>query len=264
MARSERSAKPGGVYVGMISISSPVLAALWGLVAGGALLLGAGAGYYFRLPKYVSSSVMAFGIGVLVSALAFDLMTEAAETGGVGAALSGFVLGAGLYALTNLALARAGARKRKVASRAAGSAAASLAIAVGSLLDGIPESAAIGISLLDGEGVALTTVFAICISNIPEGLSSSAGMKSAGKTARYVFGIWGAIALACSISAGLGYVFIGELGPFYTGAASATAAGAIFVMLIDTMIPEAFEEMHALSGPVAAAGFLLAFATSHI
>lgn len=231
-------------------------------MAGGALLLGAAIGYFVRLPKVVSASVMAFGIGVLVSALAFNLMEEAYATGGVVAAVVGFTIGGAIYALANAALARAGARSRKNSSRVG--AGASLAIAIGSLLDGIPESAVIGISLLEGEGVAVVTMLAIFISNVPEGLSSSIGMKAAGKSAIYVFGIWGGIALACGVSALLGYLVIGGLGSFYIGAAIACAAGAIFVMLIDTMIPEAFDEMHNWSGPIAAAGFLFAFALGHI
>ncbi len=242
-------------------LTLPVQAALWGLVAGGALLVGATIGYFVRLPRVFSASVMAFGIGVLISALSFDLMEEAVATGGVIAAVIGFTLGGSIYALANAALAKAGARERKVSTRAVG---ASLAIAVGSLLDGIPESAAIGISLLDGEGVALVTVLAIVLSNIPEGLSSAIGMKAAGKSAVYVFTIWTTIALACSISAFLGYVVIGGLSEVYIAAAIACAAGAIFVMLIDTMIPEAFDEMHTLSGPIAALGFLFAFAMGYI
>ena len=245
-------------------ISPAVQAALWGLVAGGALLLGATIGYFVRLPKVVSASVMAFGIGVLMSALAFNLMEDAFETGGVVAAVTGFGIGAAIYAVANAVLARAGARARKLSTRAGTGATASLAIAIGSLLDGIPESAAIGISLLDGEGVALVTMLAIFISNVPEGLSSAIGMKSTGKSAAYVFGIWGTIAMACGLSAALGYLVIGDLGPFYIGAAIACAAGAIFVMLIDTMIPEAFDDIHNWSGPIAAAGFLFAFTLSHI
>lgn len=240
----------------------PIQTALWGLVAGGALLLGAAIGYFVRLPKVVSASVMAFGIGVLISALAFNLMEEAFEIGGVVAAVTGFIIGGAIYTIANAALAHAGARSRKRSTGAG--AGASLAIAIGSLLDGIPESAAIGISLLDGEGVALVTMLAIFISNVPEGLSSSIGMKAAGKSAAYVFGIWGSIALACGVSALLGYLIIGGLGTFYIGAAIACAAGAIFVMLIDTMIPEAFDEIHNWSGPIAGAGFLFAFALGHV
>lgn len=244
-------------------IALPLQAALWGLLAGSALVLGAAIGYFARLPRVVSSGVMAFGIGVLVSALAFDLMDEALGTGGLFAAIAGFVFGAALYAVANAILARSGARERKLSGRKAG-VGASLAIAIGSLLDGIPEAAAIGVSLLDGEGVALVTMLAIWISNVPEGLSSTVGMKAAGKPAGYIFSIWGGIALMCAVSAFLGYMVIGQFGPFWIGAAIASAAGAIFVMLIDTMIPEAFNDIHNLSGPIAAAGFLFAFAATHV
>lgn len=249
----------------MTSLPLPLQATLWGAVAGGALLLGAFAGYYLRLPRRVSSAVMAFGVGVLISALSFNLMTEAFQKGGMTAAVAGFTVGSLLYALANAGLAKAGARTRKRAHHGAGvSAGASLAIAIGSLLDGVPESAAIGISLLDGEGVASVTVLAVFISNIPEGMSSAAGMRRAGKKALYVFGLWGAIAIACALSAAAGAVFLGSLGPAVMGAAIACAAGAILVMLIDTMIPEAFDDLHALSGPIAALGFLIAFFASHV
>ncbi|PVA11391.1 ZIP family zinc transporter [Pelagivirga sediminicola] len=249
----------------MQMIPLEIQAALWGLVAGGALLLGAAAGYFLRVPTRLASMIMAFGVGVLVSVLAFNLMDEAARTGGIGAAVAGFAAGGSVFALANSVLARAGAGERKNSARSgAGTAAASLAIAVGSLLDGIPESAAIGISLLDGEGVALVTMLAIFISNVPEGLSSTVGMKAEGKSAWYIFRIWGVIMLACSFSAFAGVALIGALGGFWIGGATAFAAGAIFVMLIDTMIPEAFDEIHALSGPVAAVGFLLAFAATHL
>lgn len=248
----------------MSAIPVIVQAGLWGFIAGGALLIGALIGYYLSLPRRVTSSIMAFGIGVLIAALSFDLMTEAFITGGVWAAISGFIFGAASFAIANATLARAGAQNRKMSMAKPAGASASLAIAVGSLLDGVPESAAIGISLLDGEGVAWVTVAAIFISNVPEGLSSSVGMKRDGKSAIYVFSIWISIALACAVAACLGYALIGQAGPFWIAAATATAAGAIFVMLIDTMIPEAFEDIHAWSGPVAAAGFLFAFGISHM
>lgn len=246
------------------SLPLAVWAAFWGGVAGGALLIGALIGYFVQLPSRVCGTVMAFGVGVLISALAFNLMHEAFERGGLIAAALGFTLGAALYSIANAILAGAGARVRKRSTRpVAGTGTASLAIAVGSLLDGVPESAAIGISLLDGQGVASVTVFAIVISNVPEGLSSAVGMRRSGKSATYVFSLWGAIALACSLAAAAGAVFFGGLGPAVAGAAVACAAGAILVMLVDTMIPEVVGDLHALTGPIAAAGFLVAFAASH-
>lgn len=238
-------------------------AALWGGLAGGALLLGGAVGYFLDIPRKTSALVMAFGVGVLIACLAFNLMEEAVHIGGVVPSAIGFVLGGALFALANAVLTRRGAQHRKRSAPPGGAAAtASLAIALGALLDGVPEAAAIGTSLLDGEGVALVTVMAIFISNLPEGLSSTVGMKAAGLPGRVIFGIWGAISIACMVGAWLGYAFIGQFGPFYIAIAVASAAGAILVMIVDTMIPEAFEELHAVSGPVAAAGFLLTFIAS--
>lgn len=239
-------------------------AALWGGVAGGALLLGAAVGYFIRMPRVINAGVMAFGVGVLIACLAFNLMAEAVHSGGVLAAALGFAIGAALYAVANAVLAWQGAKHRKRSRHPAGvTATASLAIALGALLDGVPEATAIGTTLLDGEGVALVTLIAIFISNLPEGLSSTVGMKAAGKSGQFIFTIWGSITLACMVSAWLGYAFIGQFGDFYVAMAVASAAGAILVMIIDTMIPEAFEDLHAASGPIAAAGFLLTFVAAH-
>lgn len=238
-------------------------ASLWGGLAGTSLLLGAAIGYFTNIPRSVNAGIMAFGVGVLIACLAFNLMAEAIHIGGVIPAALGFTFGATLYAVANSVLAHWGAKHRKRSSQGTTTATASLAIAVGALLDGVPEAAAIGTSLLDGKGVALVTVTAIFISNLPEGLSSTVGMKSAGKSGRFIFSIWVGITLACMISAWLGYAFIGQFGPFYVAMAVACAAGAILVMIIDTMIPEAFEEIHSLSGVIAAAGFLFTFVAAH-
>lgn len=241
-------------------------AALWGLAAGFSLVLGAALGYLLHLPQRLIAIIMAFGAGVLIAALAFELMDEAAARGGVAAALGGFIAGAALYAAVNAALAFQGARHRKRSGPLHGAAkggGAALAIALGSLIDGLPESAAIGISLLDGEGVGAAVVIAVCLSNVPEGLSSAAGMKRAGRSPLYIFGVWGSIGMLCAAASYAGYSAFAGLPPFYIAAALGLAAGAILVMIVDTMIPEAFEETHALAGPVAAAGFLLAFAVHH-
>lgn len=112
---------------------------------------------------------------------------------------------------------------------------------MGALLDGIPESAVIGVSLIGGGGVGAATVVAIFISNLPEGLSSAVGMKGAGRSARYVFGVWGGIALASGLAALAGYLSGSALGPAGVAVLTAIAGGAILAMLTDTMIPEAVE-----------------------
>ena len=149
--------------------------------------MGAPFAWLLQVPQRIVASVMAFGAGVLISALAFDLVDEAETTGGLTATVLGFLVGAVAYVLANVALAKRGARHRKrsgdqqpTEDEQAGSGSA---IAIGALLDGIPESVVLGLSLLGGNGVGVPVLVAIFISNLPEGLSSAAGMKHGGRSA---------------------------------------------------------------------------------
>jgi zinc transporter, ZIP family len=243
-------------------------AGLWGLLAGTALLVGAAIGYLAKVPSRVIAGVMAFGAGVLISALSFELMDEAFQRGGFDSTAIGFLSGAVIYSLANWALARRGAKHRKRSgthhpseSEHPGSGAA---IAVGALLDGIPESIAIGVSMIQGGAVSVVTVAAIFLSNIPEGLSSSAGMKKAGRGAKYVFGVWGTIAFVSGLASLFGYAVFSHLSREVIAATTALAAGAILAMLADTMMPEAFEEAHSLAGLITVFGFLAAFVISKL
>lgn len=247
---------------------SLIEAGLWGLVGGSALLLGAAIAWFARLPQRLIAAIMAVGSGVLISAVAFDLMDEAFRQGGFPATGIGFIAGAAAYTLANVFVSRRGARHRKrsgsnaAAQQSPAAADSGATIAIGALLDGIPESVVIGISLLDGGGVSVVTVAAVFLSNVPEGLSSAAGMKRAGRRASYVFGVWGGIALASGAAAMIGNVALAGAAPTIIAAVTAIAAGAILAMLVDTMIPEATEETHEYSGLIAVTGFLLAFILS--
>jgi zinc transporter, ZIP family len=240
-------------------------AGFWGLVAGAALLVGAAVGYRFKVPARLVAAVMAFGSGVLISALSFELMDEAFRTGGFAATALGFLGGAAVYTLANWWLSHGGARHRKRSGCQPSEAehgGSGMAIAVGALLDGIPESIVIGLSMLGGGKVSMVAVTAIFLSNVPEGLSSAAGMKKAGRSPRYIFGIWGGIALASGLAALAGFTLFEGVSRAMVAATTATAAGAILAMLADTMIPEAFEEAHDFAGLITVAGFLAAFALS--
>jgi ZIP family zinc transporter len=241
-------------------------AGLWGLLGGGALVIGALIAWFSTVPPKIVASVMAFGSGVLISAVAFDLMEEAAKVGGLPATALGFLCGAVVYLAANLVLARHGARPRKRSGdqqpsekEQSGSGAA---IAIGALLDGVPESVVLGLGLLGGGSVSLSVLAAVFISNVPEGLSSAAGMKRNGRSARYVFGVWVGIAVASGLAALLGYVLLGGAPPEVEAVITAVAAGAILTMIADTMIPEAFENTHAWTGLITTVGFLSAFAIS--
>ena len=240
-----------------------IQAGLWGLAAGGALVMGALVAWLIDVPQRVVASVMAFGAGVLISALAFDLVDEAETKGGLTATVLGFLAGAIAYLLANLLLAKRGARHRKRSGEQQPSEqeqnGSGSAIAIGALLDGIPESVVLGLSLLGGKGVGVSVLAAIFISNLPEGLSSAAGMKRNGRSARYVFGVWGAVAIASGIAGLLGCLLLQGASPELVAAITALAAGAILTMVADTMIPEAFEHTHLYAGLITTLGFLTAF-----
>jgi ZIP family zinc transporter len=238
-------------------------AGAWGWIAGSALLIGALAGWFLRLPAKLVAIVMSFGSGVLISALSFDLMEEAARNGGLPFTALGFVGGATMFTGANYVLAKRGAKHRKRSRHQPSEdehGGSGTAIALGALLDGIPESIVIGTSLLAGKGVSMVAVVAIFLSNLPEGLSSAVGMRAANRSLRYVLGLWSGIAFVSGIASILGYVVFGGMSPAITSAVTAVAAGAILAMIVDTMVPEAVEEAHALAGLVTVAGFLCAFA----
>lgn len=241
-------------------------ALMWGTIAGGALVVGSGLAWWWTIPPKVVSSIMSFGAGVLISALSFDLVAEAADGGGLWPTVAGFLAGALAYVAANALLERRGAKHRKRSNGKQPSEeqhpGSGTAIAIGALLDGIPESVVLGLGLVSGGAVSPAMLAAVFISNVPEGLSSTAGMKKGGRSAGYVFGVWGGIALISGISALVGYAALHNAPAEVVAFITAVAAGAILAMLADTMIPEAFEEHHLLTGLIASLGFLTAFTIS--
>ena len=237
-------------------------AAFWGFVGGVALLVGAGIGLALRVPSRVVGGVMAFGSGVLISAVAFDLVEEGFERSGTGPVLIGLAAGALAFSAGDLVLDRAGGndRKRSGGQQAGG---AAMAIALGAMLDGIPESAAIGVTLLDGGGVGVAMVAAVFLSNIPESLSAAVGLRKAGRSVRWIVGLWLGVAVVSAVAAAVGFAVLGGAPGSTVAAVQAFAAGAILTMLADTMMPEAFEDTRALTGILTCAGFVAAFVLSH-
>lgn len=239
-----------------------IVAGFWGWLAGSALLIGAAIGYFVNLSQKSISAVMAFGSGVLISAICFELMNKAVQNGHFLYPSIGFLSGAVIYSLAAKLVSTQGGKHRKRSSKqddGSGS-----AIAIGALLDGIPESIVIGLTVLAGGSVSLVAVFAIFISNLPEGISSSSGMKKAGRSKKYVFSLWLGIALISGIASIAGYTLFGHLGDNVIGSIMCLAAGAMLAMIVTTMIPEAYEEDRDWSGIITVLGFLVSFMASHL
>jgi ZIP family zinc transporter len=208
---------------------------------------------------------MGFGGGVLIAILSFELVEEAYAHAGFAPTAIGFVVGAVVYSTANWLLSRHGAANRKrcggcveqpTEEAAPGS---GLTLAVGALLDGIPEALIIGLSLTQSAGVSVVAVVGFFISNFPEGLSSAAGMKHAGRPPGYVLGVWTTIALLSGVAALVGYTIFGRLPGEVVAATGSVAAGGLLAMVAETMIPEAFDQAPEFIGLITVAGFLVAF-----
>ncbi len=239
-------------------------AGLWALLGASSLILGAALAYLFELPKRLVAGIMAFGCGVLVSAVAYDLVLEGFQQGGIWPIAGGALLGSVAYTGAKVLVGRSGGKRRKRSGHGQTNAEAGggLAIAIGSLMDGIPESLVLGVGLLGGQGVSLPLLAAIFLSNLPEGLSSASGMRNAGRSPAYVFGLWGAIALLSALAATLGAALLGGADPKLLAVVNAFAAGGLLTMIADTMIPEAVAEEHNGTGLLVVLGLLAAFALS--
>ena len=239
-------------------------AGLWGLLGASSLLLGAAVAFVFTMPRYVTAGIMSFGCGVLISAVAYDLLEDGYQEGGIWP--TGAIAGSAAYALSDWAISREGARSRKRSGDQQVNAGegGGLAIAIGSLRDGIPESIVLGLGLLSGKGISIAMLAAIFLSNFPEGLSSALGMRAAGRSVTYIFGLWSAITILSGAAAALGAAFLGAAAPQVVATVSAVAAGALLTMVVNTMVPEAVEGEQKLAGVLVVVGLLAAFALSNV
>ncbi len=242
----------------------------WGLIVGSGLLLGALVPYFTDLPHRVIAAVMGFGGGVLISILSFALMEEAYHKGGFTSTIAGFILGGAMFSGMNWYLSKKGAKHRKRCGECVLKSSESevggrgLAIAIGALMDAIPEAIIIGLNLIGGVMIGKVVLVGFFLANIPQGLSSVSGMKDTGRSAAYIFGVWGGITLLSGAAAVVGYTVFGNFSVKVVAATSALAAGSVLAMLAETMIPEAFEKAQSFIGLITVAGFLTIFLLTKI
>jgi len=214
-------------------------AAAWGLIGASSLLIGAVIGIKARLSEPVIGLILAFGAGTLVSAVAFELTEEAYRLGGADVVAIGLALGGLAYYTGSVVIARRGGGNR-MRPEGRSDADASSALLLGAVLDGIPESAVIGISLLEGGSVGVAVLAAVFLSNMPEAISSSRGMHEQKIGTWHILRTWGLVCAVSAVAAAAGYGLLEGASGNLTGLIQAFAGGAVLTMLADTMFPEAY------------------------
>jgi ZIP family zinc transporter len=237
---------------------------LWGFVGGAALIIGAAIAYLWNMPSKILGGIMAFGSGVLISAVAFELVDEANRTtDGDWAVALGLAVGALVFFGGDMWIDRAGGAERK-SSEQHGDDSSGSAILLGTILDGIPESIVIGFGLIGGGTVSVAMVAAVFISNLPEAIGSTSGLKASGWSAGRLFGMWTVVAIVSGLASLLGFAAFDGASSEAVAFVLAFAGGALLTMLIDTMVPEAFKLNGPVTGLLVTLGFGIAYAISAV
>jgi ZIP family zinc transporter len=231
-----------------------------GTVSFAGLLIGAIAGAFTRIPHQRIAMAMSVGAGLLLAGVSLKIATDAVRLAGPVVAAAALLLGAAVFSAGNALLARFGAAHRKRCGdcleqpREAQQPGSGVAIALGNALDAVPEAMVLGIALRDPV-VPVTLVIAFSVGNLPAALSSTVGMRAAGRSRTHIFSVWSAITVGGVIAIATGYVAFGSLGEAWPPRLQAFGAGALLAMTAETMIPEAFHNSPRFSGSLAALGF---------
>ena len=238
-------------------------AILWGAVSGSAVLIGALLSLYVPIKKKVIGYIMSFGTGVLMGAATYELLGESVETAGLTPIIIGFLSGSIIFTIFDMIITTKGGQGRKRSNQKSGQE-SGLGIFLGTVMDAIPESIMIGASLLVSHSVSWLLVIAIFISNIPEGLSSTAGLKNSGYSKKKVWVLWLSVVVVATLSSLGGYVFLEGASEFTMAVIASFAGGGIIAMLASTMMPEAYEDGGPIVGFIASVGLLVSLVLSHL
>jgi ZIP family zinc transporter len=232
----------------------------WGALAASSLILGAVIGLTRTWPDRLVGAVLGFGAGALISAVSFDLAEEGVRLGGGDSVALGLAGGALTYFLANRLIAR----HEGPPVDSGGPVDAGPALALGAFLDGIPEQLVLGIGLATGAGLSVGLLAAIFVSNLPEAIGSATAMRAAGHEPRVILRLWTAVAVVCSLATVVGFAISDNTSGDLQAAIDGFAAGALLVMLIDSMIPEAVRKAGDIAGLVTVLGFAVAAALTTI
>ena len=235
---------------------------VWGLIAASSLLLGGIVALRVSVGRLALGLVMAFGAGVLLSAVSFELVEEAfAQSGHLRDVAIGLFAGCAAFSLGDYAIDRMGGGDRKDIDGAAADG-SPLAIVLGIVLDGIPESVVIGLTLLEAGAVSVAMLVAVFLSNLPEAVAATSGLVASGWRRASILWLWIGVTGVSGLASVAGYTVFDSASPSVVAFVLAFAGGAILTMLADTMMPEAFEHGGKLAGVLTTVGFATAFAVS--
>jgi zinc transporter, ZIP family len=225
----------------------------WGAVAAASLLIGALVGLQRSWPPLAIGLVLGFGAGALMSAVSFELAQEGVEVGGGAAVGIGLAAGALTFYVSDAAI-----------ERRSGDASAGAGLALGAFLDGIPEQLVLGLGIALGDGVSVGLLGAIFVSNLPEAIGSASAMHGAGRSRRQVLILWSGVAVICTLAAVVGFAIADTASDTLKGGINGFAAGALLVMLVDSMIPDATRQAGRRTGLVTTLGFAVAAGISGV
>jgi ZIP family zinc transporter len=223
-------------------------AVLWGIVAASPLFVGALLALWRSWTPLLLGLVLGFGAGALLSSIAFDLWEDGVEAAGPIPLVVGVAVGALCYYAADRVVERG--------SAASGGQGAPLAL--GALLDGIPEQLVLGIGLASGDGVGVALVIAIIVSNLPESIGSAADLLADGMKRTRVLGLWTGVAVVCALATVGGFALADAVSAEARAGVSGFAAGALLVMLVDSMVPDAQQKAKDNTGLATVLGFAVA------
>jgi zinc transporter, ZIP family len=235
----------------------------WGALAASSLLIGALLGEARSWSPRFIGLVLGFGAGAMISAVSFELAQDGVEIGGGGSVAIGLAVGALTYYVGD-GLVEGGGRRGGAVERRKQSSDPGGALALGAFLDGVPEQLVLGIGLATGEGVSVGLLAAIFVSNLPEAIGASTGMRAAGRSRQTVVRLWLAVTVILTIATVAGYGIADNASNELLGGINGFAAGALIVMLVDSMIPEATRQAGRTTGLVTTLGFALATGLSGV
>lgn len=228
-------------------------ALFWGLVSTSSLVIGGLLGIWLDISKRTLGAIMAFGAGVLISAVSYELIYEAISLGkGSGGPALGLALGAFTYYFADRLISNMGGRGEQGGG---GQSSLVIPMVLAIILDGVPESLVIGLGILEGGSVSVAMLVAVFISNMPEAIAGTSGMQAQGWGKGKIIGLWTLIAVFCAFATVAGFALFGGVSPFWLSFVQAFAAGAILTMLANSMMPEAFENGGKIAGLLTVLGF---------